>query len=997
MLAGLVLLSLLPFSPGRLLAQIPSGTLRGQVLDLSGAGVPGASIQVVSSSGQTVAGAASKDGSYDIPGLAPGKYTVRAQAKGFALFEQSVEMVAGQGKKLDIALQIAAEREQVTVSDRTTQVSVAPQESATSLVIKGEDLQALSHDPDELQSELEALAGPAAGPNGGQIYVDGFTAGQLPPKADILEIRINHNPFSAEYDKLGYGRIEITTRPGASQLHGQLLGNLNDSVFNSRNPFATQEPGYHSEFFNGSVGDALSKKASFFFTFFRRDIQDNAVVSAFVLSPTLIQTPLSEAVASPATRTNLSPRFDYQLGANNVLTVRYQFFDNNSRNAGIGQLNLPSLAFNTHSLEHTLQVSDTQVFSARTLNQFRFQYLHDNSTQTPQYSAFTGGTPAGCLLLVPPCEVSVLGAFTGGGNPSGVSSDTQNHYEVQNLTSLFLGRHTLVVGGRLRDFQDSNTSEANFNGTFTFASLNDFQTAELALAACTAGGGTVCEASGASQFLITTGRPLATVNLLDVGLFAQDDWQFHSNMTLSLGLRWETQNDIRDHSDFAPRVGFAWGLHRGPKGPAKTVLRVGSGMFYDRFPYNLVLEAERLNGVNQQQFIIPSPDFFPNIPALSTLESLSTSLPSSYQIAPNLRAPYVWQSAASLEQQVTKNATLSVTYLHSRGLHQLLLDDINAPLPGTFPLGDPEVGLRPLGNSVGNLYQFDSVGLFNQNQLIANFNLRLSAKLSLFGYYTLSYANSDTTGNNPSVAMNPYNLMESYGRASFDVRNRFFLAGTWNLPHHFSLSPFLVTASGAPFNVTLGPDLFGTGVFNARPAFAPAAASGPNIVATRLGTFDTAPQANQALIPINYFTGPGQFTLNLRLSKTFSFGKEVARPASFGGGGGGGGFGGGRGGGGGGGGGARGGGGFGARGMAGGGGRGGIFGPGNTGTKRFNLTLSAYARNALNHVNLGSPVGVIGSRLFDQSNSLGGVFGGPGGGASQAANRRIDFQIVFSF
>ena len=984
--ATLVVLLLLLISPGRLLAQIPSGTLRGQVSDPSGAGVPGASVQAVSSSGQTSSGVARNDGSYEIRGLAPGKYAVRAQAKGFAAFEQqSVVIVPGQGQKLDIRLQIAEEKEQVTVSDQTTKVSIAPQENASSLVIKGEDLQALSDDPDELQSELEALAGPSAGPNGGQIYIDGFTAGQLPPKADILEIRINQNPFSAEYDKLGYGRIEITTRPGASKFHGQVLANLNDSAINSRNPFATQEPGYHSEFFNGSVGGPLSKKASFFFTFFRRDIQDNSIVSAFILSPTLTQTPLSQAVASPSTRTNLSPRFDYQLSANNVLTVRYQFFDNNARNGGIGQFNLPTLGYNTQSLEHTLQVSDTQVFSAKTLNQFRFQYLHDDANTTPQ-------------SLQP--TISVIGAFTGGGNSSGVSSDAQNHYEFQNLTSFFLGKNTLVVGGRLRDLQDSNTSNANFNGTFTFPSLNAYQITEQNLQQ---GLSPLANGGGASQFSIVTGRPLATVNLVDVGLFAQDDWQVHPNMTLSLGLRWESQNDIHDHSDFAPRVGYAWGLHRAQKGPATTVLRAGIGMFYDRFPGNLVLEAERLSRNNplQQQLIIPSPDFFPNIPPASALASLSSSLPTSYQIAPDLRAPYVLQSAVSLEQQVSKNATVSVTYLRSHGVHQFLLDDINAPLPGTFPLGDPEVGVRPLGNSVGNfygnLYQYDSVGLFTQNQLITNFNLRLSTKLSLFGYYTLSYADSDTTGNNPSVAMNPYDILESYGRASFDVRNRFFMAGTWNLPHRFSLSPFLVTATGAPFNVTLGQDLFGTGVFNARPALAPTGASGSNIVATSLGTFETAPQASQALIPSNYFTGPGQFTMNLRLSKSFAFGKEVARQSSTGGGGGYGG-GGGRGGGSGygGGGGRGGGGGFGGRGMAGGGGRGGgIFGPGNTGTKRYNVTFSAYARNLLNNVNLGSPIGTIGSPIFDRSNSLGGVFGG--GGGSSAANRRIDFQMVFSF
>jgi hypothetical protein len=902
-------------------------------------------------------------------------YTLRAQAKGFSVFkQQNVEIVAAQVRKLDITLQIAEEKQEVTVREEATRVGVSPQDNASTLVIKGDDLQALSDDPDELQSELEALAGPSAGPNGGQIYVDGFTAGQLPPKADILEIRINHNPFSAEYDRLGYGRIEITTRPGASKFHGQVLANLNDSAINSRNPFAGQEPGYHSEFFNGSVGGPLGKKAAFFFTFFRRQIEDNSVISAYVLSPTLTQTPLSQAVATPATRTNLSPRFDYQLGANNVLTVRYQFFDNNLRNGGVGQFSLPTQAFNTHSLEHTVQVSDTQVFSARTLNQFRFQYLHDDASQTAQFV----GEPS----------LSVSGAFTGGDNSSGISDDTQNHYELQNLTSLFFGKHTLVVGGRLRDTQDANISDANFNGTFTFPSLAAYQAAEQALQAC----GNKCEVSGATQFSIVTGRKLIDVNLFDVGLFAQDDWQLHANMTLSLGVRWESQNDISDHSDFAPRVGFAWGFRRGPKGPPKTVLRAGFGMFYDRFGYGSVLQAERYNGINQQTYIIPSPNFYPVIPPLSTLPSLSTYLPASYQIAPNLRAPYTEQEALSLEQQATKNATLTLTYLHSQGVHQFILNDINAPLPGTFPLGDPEVGVRPFGNSLGNLYQYQSIGLFTQNQLIASVNMRLGTKLSVNSYYSLSYADSDSTGSSASVAMNPYNILENYGRASFDVRNRFFLSGNWNLPRRFSLSPFLVANTGAPFNVTIPElDLFGTAFYNDRPTFAAAGATGPNIVATRLGTFNIAPQAGQPLIPVNYFTGPGQLTVNLRLSKTFSFGKEAAARRTFpGGGGGGGGFGGGgRGGGGGG---PRGGGG----GFAGGGGGGGFFGPGGAAnTKRYNLTFSVYARNLLNNVNPGSPIGVIGSRFFDQSNSLGGIFGGGGGG--QAMNRRVDFQAVFSF
>ena len=102
-----------------------------------------------------------------------------------------------------------------------TTISTAPDANASAVIIKGEDLNALSDDPDELQNELTALAGPAAGPNGGQIYIDGFTGGQLPPKSSIREIRVNQNPFSAEYDRLGYGRIEIFTKPGTDQLHGE--------------------------------------------------------------------------------------------------------------------------------------------------------------------------------------------------------------------------------------------------------------------------------------------------------------------------------------------------------------------------------------------------------------------------------------------------------------------------------------------------------------------------------------------------------------------------------------------------------------------------------------------------------------------------------------------------------------------------------------------------------------------------------------------------------
>jgi hypothetical protein len=972
---------LTPVFASHLFAQTPAGTLRCQVNDPSGGVVTQATVLVTSETGQAQALQANKDGVYEFKGLAPGKYSVKVIAKGFALYEQQqVEVSAGQVQKLAISLQIEQEVQKITVSGEAPTVSVNPENNASSLVISGKELESLSDDPDELQSELSELAGPSAGPNGGQIYIDGFTGGQLPPKSSILEIRVNQNPFSAEYDRLGYGRVDITTKPGASQFHGQGFVSGNTVSFNTRNPFVSQEPDYHSQFYNGSIGGPINKKASFFFSIFRRDLDDASVVNAEVLSPDLSQQlPYSQAVLNPHMRMNVGPRVDYQLSSKNVMTVRYQYWGNNDTDDGIGTFALPSQAYNTNGSEHTFQVGDTHVISDRTVNQARFQYLHDSSYQAPVNLVLNGsnnliGPPVGCLLLAQPCQISVSGAFTAGGNTQGIQTDTENHYEFQNYTSINLGKNFMRFGGRVRDNDETLSSMQYFNGSFSFPNLNAYQAAVQSINACTPAGGTSCEASGATLFTIYRGTPALSLNYADLGLYGEDDWRVRPNMTLSMGLRFETQTGIHDHADIAPRVGLAWGLGRG-KSP-KSVLRAGLGVFYDRISQTSLFTAQRMNGCSQQSYTYTNPDFFPNLPAdIPALGEVGCQTGSNISpLDPNLRTPYTLQGGAGLERQLNKNATISVTYLGSHGVHQILSRDIN-------PLNDQ--GERPYssyGNltSVANIYQLESAGIFNQNQLIANFNMRMGTKLNLFGFYTLGYANGNTI-----TPMNPYDIAEDYGRAAFDIRHRVFLGGTWTVPHGFAFSPMIVLNSGAPFNITMPlVDLYGTAVYNDRPALAAAGASGENIVATRWGSFNLTPGANDKLIGPYYGTGPGQFTTNLRVSKTFGFGKKPERSSggSFGGPGG---PGGGRGGPGGG---------LGPRGLGGGGGGGGFFGGGAPSNSRYTLTFSVNARNVFNNVNLSAPYGGLGTTFFGRSNSLMGGFW-----SSAAANRRIDLQAAFNF
>src|SRR5258706_10336941 len=378
-----------PAAPASAQSPAPSstttGTLHGQVTDPSGAVVPSATVAVLVSGGEPHSATTNRSGAYEIGNLAPGKYTVTANAKGFAVFVQNdVDVPAGQVAQFNIALDINVEKEKVNVQEEGPQLDVNPANNASAVVLSGKDLEALPDDPDELQSDLEALAGPSAGPNGGQLYIDGFTGAQLPPKSSIREIRVNQNPFSAEYDKLGYGRIEILTKPGTDQFHGQLYFSGTSSAFNSKSPFVQTQPGYETTQFSGNVGGPLSKKASFFFNLERRDINDSSVIDAKTLDSNFNPVTFSEAIANPRRRTNLSPRLDYQLGTNNTLTARYQFFRESETNGGVGQLSLPSQGYNVPNTDPTLQSSDSQIFGARIFNETRVQYIRDRDNQNAQ-------------------------------------------------------------------------------------------------------------------------------------------------------------------------------------------------------------------------------------------------------------------------------------------------------------------------------------------------------------------------------------------------------------------------------------------------------------------------------------------------------------------------------------------------------------------------------------------------------------------------------------
>ena len=231
-------------------------------------------------------------------------------------------------QSLNLQLKVATTAQQVTIQDNPgPSVTADPSNNASALVLRGDDLQALSDDPDDLQADLQALAGPSAGPNGGSIFIDGFSGGELPAKDSIREIRINQNPFSPEYDKLGYGRIEIFTKPGTDKFHGTGFYNFADDVWNSRNPYAQQKAPFMLKEYGGNLSGPINKRASFFLDVRRDSVDNGAIINAVTLDPAdaASSTRSPDVFSVPQRRVRVSPRVDYQLTPNNTLTFRYGY------------------------------------------------------------------------------------------------------------------------------------------------------------------------------------------------------------------------------------------------------------------------------------------------------------------------------------------------------------------------------------------------------------------------------------------------------------------------------------------------------------------------------------------------------------------------------------------------------------------------------------------------------------------------------------------------
>jgi hypothetical protein len=775
------------------------------VLDPSGAAIAGADVILLSGDGKELSRITSdQDGGFQFEKLAVGAYKIQAQAAGFRDTIVELKLGSRTASPLRVVLPIAEQNEVVNVagSDVSLVVTtdVSENQNANNL-----DRSALDRVPvfdrDYISMLSRFLDDSTIGTNGVSLIVNGIEANGpgVTPSA-VQEVRINQNPYSARFARPGRARLEIITKGGTPAYHGSVNSLFRDAVFDARNTFAAGKPPEQRQFYEGSLTGPIgeSKKTSFLLSLeWDKDNNQAAVVAT---GPNNVA--INENVPQAMRHFFGSGRVFHDFNDKNHFWIGYSFEHQSNNNVGAGGNVLPEAATNTRFLEHEINVSYRHIFSPMWVNQLQFLVGHYD---VPTFS------------LNENPQIVVSGFFTGGGAQADARR-TEYHFDGTEFLTYVNGNHQLLFGVDIPDISRRGMDDfTNMAGTYTFASLADFQ------------------ANKPGTFLIQKGNGHVVFLERVLSGFIEDTIRLKPNLSVSLGLRYYWQNYFHDDpNNLAPRLGFAWA----PTKNSKTVVRGGAGVFYDRSGPRPIGDLLHFNGVNLLRFILSNPQNPPFLFSYPVTPAQLAGAPTSVvMLDPRLRIPYTVQYSMGIERQVTAKSTFSATYVGSRGIDLFRSRDINAPPPPNFVA-------RPNPN-LGQERQIESEGYQKSNSLELTFRGRPSRFFAGQVQYTLGKTYNNTSGITYFPG-NSYFAAADWARSDNDRRHKFDLLGSTEIAKYFSIGAALSLYSGKPVNVTTGADDNHDGIYNDRPIL-------------------------PAVFARNTMHGPGLINLDLNLEHDFLF------------------------------------------------------------------------------------------------------------------------------
>ena len=717
-----------------------------------------------------------RSGSFLFGGLAAGLYRVEVSSAGFGA--SSTTLILRSNQSVTLRLAIAEQTTSITVSSPVNQLDPSAEASAGVLRLNRTELSNLPIEDDDVIAAMSRLVNPSGG-GAATIVIDGMERTDsvtLTPSL-VKEVRINNNGYSAQFPKPGKDRIEIDTASGGDTLHGAFAFRDRDSIFDARNPFSISKPSFSRQGFELNLNGPLVKKKLFFLVSANRDQQQQDIpVLAFFPSGIVRQD-----VVAPMTTNLFAGRLDWNVSEKQKASARYELHIDTADDIGVGGFGLPETGSTRFHHDYRVGLSDEYTFSPNVINQFQVA-LGKNYEQLNS----TSNAP----LIV------VQGAFQQGGGQANEWRE-EPRYEFQDTLSATAGTMTWKVGAEARFHPITNFNADNFGGTYNFASLSAY----------TAGLPTLFAQNG--------GNPYLSFRQNEYSWFIQTEKRF-SHVTLFAGLRDELQSGLASYPNLAPRVALAWS----PGHDHKTVVRAGSGIFYDRRPPVILSQALRYNGINALQYLVTNPSF-------PVVEPLPIDANTVYQIDRTMTLPRIYQASATVDRELPGGFVATADYTYQRGNHLFMTRNINAPFSNE--------GVRPFSGD-GNIDQVESAALSRGTVFTITVRSPPRKRYQLSAQYVLSYLRDNTsdvftppppgsgiapvigpTNSLFSLPANNYDLRPEWGPSDNDIRHFFALQGTMQLPWHFNFGILTTVHSGLPYNITTGEDNNGDTDPNDRP------------------------------------------------------------------------------------------------------------------------------------------------------------------------------------
>lgn len=827
-------------------AQTPgTGAIRGRVLDQSGSPVAGAEITVTNeATGFSRTVRSDDQGSYVLPELPlTGTYNIHFAHEGRAPRDRSgIQLAAGRTAAIDAVLDPAVEAEITvygtaegvqsdapqlgTLLDNTKiQETPVPGRKITVLPLLNSAVRPARGTGDLfLNNQLFVMNG--GGRRQATFKIDGGTADDAwgrqtiftnIPLDAIQEMTVLTSSFSAEYGRTTGGAINLVTRTGTNDLHGDLTVLARPGGIQSDAPVTDQES--HDELWQGSafLSGPLAHDRAYWSVAAEHNDQDR---------DSIITSPLAPGVfTGNYKQTLLFGRLDAEINEQNHLLGRltYDHFEDTNPADAVGGIALPSAARTFRRENQAILLGETAVLGSDAFNDARFVW--ENGDPITEFE------PANSSVQFVRPGVSTEGE-------SRSAELTNRQWQIADTASLVFGEHFVKVGG---DFVHSKSGGNGqefgspfVRGQFTFKTgiSPAIPTSQLTL-------------NDVQRFTQGFGDVEYEVDEDLWSVFVQDDYRLRSNLVLNLGLRYDRQSLTDDDDNIAPRLGFAWN----PGNDPRTTVRGGYGIYYTEIRANIVAGWE-LNGPEgffnfsaapgQLGFptsFNPLPFFPPGTvlpprditiqPGRSGYYSQFFDISKLSGYPDELLNPETDQFTIGAERQLGKDWIASLDYVNAHTTDIERNIDLNAPAtfvrtaPGQVRPAATADATRPITPVAGGYRRI--LATINQGEVkyeAAQLNVRKSfaQRGSMLLSYTWSHTRNnvepDAPGGDPS---DPRQLGAEWADSLLDQRHRAVLSGWAGLPFAFRLGGVATYASGRPYNITTGADNNGDGSNADRP------------------------------------------------------------------------------------------------------------------------------------------------------------------------------------